>query len=84
MSAAREVLARVAEEHAIPAENLLTPDYLRRLCWEPPQPETSASLSAFLLERGARPWQILLVADALAEAFVGAHQSTAPEAGVSS
>ena len=84
MSAAREVLARVAEEQEIPAENLLTPDYLRRLCWEPPQPETPASLSAFLADKGARPWQIALVADALAEAFVGARQSTAPEAGVPS
>jgi ribonuclease D len=84
MSAAREALTRVAEERAIPSENLLTPDYLRRLCWDPPQPETAASISAFLLDKGARPWQISLVAEALEQAFVGAHQSTVPQAGVTS
>ena len=84
MSAAREVLARVAEEHTIPAENLLTPDYLRRLCWEPPEPQSAASIAMFLLDKGARPWQIALVADPLAGAFVDAHQSAAPEAGVTS
>jgi ribonuclease D len=84
MSAAREALTVVAEEHAIPAENLLTPDYLRRLCWDPPQPETAASISAFLLDKGARPWQISLVAKALEGAFVGAHQSTVPQTGVTS
>ena len=84
MSAAREALTRVSEEHVIPAENLLTPDYLRRLCWDPPQPESAASISAFLLDKGARPWQISLVADALEGAFVGAHQSTVPQTGVTS
>lgn len=84
MSAAREALTRVAEERAIPSENLLTPDYLRRLCWDPPQPETAASISAFLLDKGARPWQISLVAEALEQAFVDAHQSAVPRAGVTS
>jgi len=84
MSAAREALTRVAEERAIPSENLLTPDYLRRLCWDPPQPETAASISAFLLDKGARPWQISLVAEALEQAFVDAHQSAVPQAGVTS
>ncbi len=84
MTAAREALTRVAEERAIPSENLLTPDYLRRLCWDPPQPETAASISAFLLDKGARPWQISLVAEALEQAFVDAHQSAVPQAGVTS
>ena len=84
MSAAREALTRVSEEHVIPAENLLTPDYLRRLCWDPPQPESAASISAFLLDKGARPWQISLVAEALEGAFVGAHQITVQQTGVTS
>ena len=75
MSRAREALASISLEHNIPVENLLTPDYLRRLCWEPPEPETAESVARFLLDRGARQWQISLVAEALAAAFVDARQS---------
>jgi ribonuclease D len=78
MSAAREALSQVSEETTIPLENLLTPDYLRRLCWEPPHPATTESISQALLEKGARPWQITLVAEALNSAFVDARQSQAP------
>jgi ribonuclease D len=77
MSAARDALASITKEHTIPSENLLTPDYLRRLCWDPPQPVTAESIAAFLLDKGARPWQISLVAGALADAFVEGHQSEA-------
>ena len=77
MSAAREALAQVSAETTIPVENLLTPDYLRRLCWEPPHPATTESISAALLDKGARPWQISLVAEALNTAFVEARQTQA-------
>lgn len=51
-------MARRAEQLGLPTENLLTPDTLRRLCWAPPQPLTPEAVDAFLLERGARPWQV--------------------------
>ena len=45
----------------MPSENLLTPDTLRRLCWDWQPPEnaddTAAIVDAFLTEAGARPWQ---------------------------
>ena len=78
IAASRDVLASLSDEHDIPAENLLTPDYLRRLCWEPPVPATTEAISAFLREKGARPWQIALVSGPLARAFVDAHQSENP------
>ena len=78
MSAARAALSQISEDTTIPVENLLTPDYLRRLCWEPPHPATKESISSALLEKGARPWQISLVAEALAAAFVEARQTQAP------
>lgn len=84
MNAAREALSRVAQEHTIPAENLLLPDYLRRLCWDPPQPETAFSITEYLVEKGARPWQISLVVEELAAAFVDARQSAVPQTGVAS
>ncbi|KRD44977.1 3'-5' exonuclease [Cellulomonas sp. Root930] len=67
--AAREVVATLSTAHEVPAENLLQPDLLRRLCWTPPARLDADSIAAFLQAGGARPWQIGLVADRLAEAF---------------
>jgi len=77
LTAAREALAQLSEEHEIPAENLLTPDFLRRLCWDPPTPATPENIRDHLLERGARQWQVTLLASPLAQAFVDANQSAA-------
>lgn len=79
MSAAREALQIVSEQHTIPVENLLTPDYLRRLCWDPPEPATEDAIVHFLHAKGARPWQLSLVAGPLASAFVAARQSPVHE-----
>ena len=65
----REVVNRLAEEHTVLAQNLLASDVVRRLCWQPPDPLTEASLRARLAELGARPWQIELCATPLAAAL---------------
>ncbi|MEY2900890.1 MAG: hypothetical protein RL247_1056, partial [Actinomycetota bacterium] len=77
LAAARQSLQTLSDETGIPAENLLTPDYLRRLCWEPPEPATEPEIASALTDRGARPWQVALVAPVLARAFVDAHQTLA-------
>ncbi len=77
MSQAREFLAGLSDSENIPGENLLTPDYLRRLCWDPPTPSDAESIAAFLRGKGAREWQISLVSPGLADAFVAARQSGA-------
>jgi ribonuclease D len=69
---ARDVVTRLTEELSVPAENLLQPDALRRLCWAPPEPATAAAVGDFLLERQARPWQVGLLAGPLADAFADA------------
>ncbi|WP_022885181.1 HRDC domain-containing protein [Glaciibacter superstes] len=74
--AARAAIAKVAEERLIPAENLLTPEYLRRLCWTPPEPADAASVAVALSESGARPWQVDAIAQVIADAFVEARQTT--------
>jgi ribonuclease D len=74
-SAAKEAIALLAEERSIPAENLLTPDFLRRLCWEPPTDISGQGIRQALLERGARVWQVDIVTEPLSLAFVGANQS---------
>ena len=47
----------LAAELDVPVENLLTPDYVRRLAWSPPDPLSADSVDAALAELGARPWQ---------------------------
>lgn len=80
--AARATLAEAGERLAIPLENLLTPEYLRRLSWTPPEPVTVESVAAALAELGARPWQIDATAQLISEAFVEASQNpdASPEA----
>ena len=70
LAAARAVIAELSEEHHVPAENLLQPDLLRRLCWTPPERWDEESISRALLAGGARPWQAELVGTALASAEV--------------
>jgi len=67
--AVREVIAKLVEAHDIPTENLLSPDLLRRLAWEPPEPLTEEAVGRRLREGGARDWQVLLTAAGLAAAL---------------
>jgi len=67
--AARGVVAELVATYQVPAENLLQPDLLRRLCWAPPARLDAESIAAALEAGGARPWQVGLVAPRLAEAF---------------
>lgn len=53
----RPKLVTLAQELQIPVENLLTPDYLRRVCFEPEQ-----DIATQLASLGARKWQVSLVA----------------------
>jgi ribonuclease D len=69
LTAAREAIAVLAEEHVILAQNLLPSDYVRALAWQPPDPVTSDSVAARLREFGARPWQVELTAARLADAL---------------
>ena len=57
LAAVREALTALASQHNLPIENVLTPDYVRRLVWRPPAPATEESVDAFLAGLGARPWQ---------------------------
>ncbi|MBU4214823.1 MAG: ribonuclease D [Actinobacteria bacterium] len=69
--ALRTVVTELCEQWTVPAENLLQPDLLRRLCWSPPSPVDAGSVAGFLLAGGARPWQVELLADAFAQALSG-------------
>jgi len=89
VAAARLATARVgvnafAEEHELPVENLLTPDYLRRVLWRPPDADAAEMEDAVARELeslGARPWQIGITAPILAEAIVDPGEIPEPPAG---
>jgi ribonuclease D len=73
---AREGVAALAQTHSMPVENLLTPDYLRRVLWTPPPSRTPDELAAevteMLIGLGARAWQADLVGPVLVSAIIQA------------
>ncbi|WP_347757511.1 HRDC domain-containing protein [Agrococcus sp. ProA11] len=74
LKAARAAVQEVADSLSIPAENLLMPDTLRRVAWEPTEP-TPDAVAEVLRGRDARPWQIAATAQRIAAAFVEADQA---------
>jgi ribonuclease D len=78
LAAAREAVGALAATRRLPVENLLTPDALRRLAWEPPSPATAETVTAVLAAYGARPWQAELTAGPLAAAFAAAAAAPPP------
>lgn len=70
LTAARAVVAALADSHNMPAENLVPPDAVRRLSWQPPAEISPASVGADLAGYGARPWQVELSAMPLARALL--------------
>ena len=89
LTAARAAVTGLAEENRLPIENLLSPDTLRRLSWDPPRPCDEQTVAQALGGYGARPWQIELTAALVAQALnegdsnaaVAAAAAEAPSAG---
>jgi ribonuclease D len=69
LTAARTAVAAIAEASRLPVENLLAPDALRRLSWDPPEPCDTEAVSLALASYGARLWQIELTAGPIAQAL---------------
>jgi ribonuclease D len=71
LAKARVAMKSLADQHDLPVENLLTPDYVRRLMWEPPSDDDALEerVSARLGELGARRWQIDLTCGLLVDAI---------------
>jgi ribonuclease D len=81
LALARYAVQRLAEEHNLPVENLLTPDFLRRVMWTPPATRDPGTLLdqviAQLASYGARGWQIALTAPLLTDAVLAAEAQPA-------
>ncbi len=70
LTAARAAVAALADAGHLPAENLLAPDTVRRLAWQPPEPLDPESVADELRRYGARPWQVEITAIPIAMALL--------------
>lgn len=73
LEAARAALSQVSERVNVPTENLVSPDLVRRLCWDwAAADDAPAAVDEFLRAGEARPWQRELVVPVLAAALQAA------------
>ncbi|HWJ53789.1 MAG TPA: HRDC domain-containing protein [Propionibacteriaceae bacterium] len=70
LAAVRVALLAIAEDRGLPVENLLTPEYVRRLAWRPPSPLTEETVDETLAGYGARRWQRELTVSAMTPLLV--------------
>ena len=66
---AKNALTLISEKANVPLENLLTPDFLRQICFAPPEPATLESVDQTLMGFGARSWQVDLTAEAIMDSI---------------
>lgn len=69
LAAARAGVTALAEQLNMPQENLVSPDTVRRICWEPPKVVDAGSVETALAGYGARAWQVELVTPLLVSAL---------------
>jgi ribonuclease D len=76
LEAARAGLAELSQRVSVPTENVVSPEVVRRLCWDWQSPENpadtsniEATIDDFLRDAQARPWQRELVVPILTEAL---------------
>jgi ribonuclease D len=67
LTAVRDALTQLSSRLLLPIENLLTPEYVRRLVWRPPTPVTEETVDDVLARLGARAWQRELTVPVLTE-----------------
>ncbi|MDR3657690.1 MAG: ribonuclease D, partial [Mycobacterium sp.] len=74
LEAVRAALAEVSQRVDVPTENLISPDLVRRLCWDwevtgEGSADAAEALDAFLRAGQARAWQREFVVPVLARAL---------------
>lgn len=72
LARSREVVVAIADKHDLPTENLISPQLVRNLAWEPPQEITTETVTEALAGQGARAWQIGLIVEPLTAALLPA------------
>jgi ribonuclease D len=70
LEAARAGLAALSQRVSVPAENLISPDVVRRLMWDwQPVENSAAAVDDFLRDAQVRPWQRELTVPVFTEAL---------------
>jgi ribonuclease D len=70
LDAARSALRELSQRVSVPTENLVSPDLVRRLCWDwEGADDPAAAIDEFLAAGQARGWQRELVDPVLAAAL---------------
>ncbi len=73
LEAARAGLAELSQRVSVPTENLISPEVVRRLCWDwQPVEDIEAVVDEFLRDAKVRPWQRELVVPVLTVALEAA------------
>jgi ribonuclease D len=80
LKSVRASLTVLAEELNLPIENLITPDIVRQVCWEPPTPATPEAIALLLGQLGARNWQIEKCSPVIATSLETAGKAEVAEA----
>jgi ribonuclease D len=79
---ARAALIELSAQIQIPTENLVTPELVRKICWQHP-PASNSEYEDFVVANldtmGARPWQIELVTPAISAALSQTEPLIIPE-----
>jgi ribonuclease D len=78
LSKLKPVMVSLSQALGIPAENLLTPDYLRQLAWLPPEEITTESIAAALMASGARHWQAQICSELFCKALLQPIEAEVP------
>jgi len=79
---ARAALIELSKQLQIPTENLITPDYVKRICWqEPPtnESEYESFVEGELTRLGARSWQVEQVVSVIAPHLSATEALVVPE-----
>ncbi|MEV0946442.1 ribonuclease D [Rhodococcus sp. NPDC049939] len=80
LTAARTALSALAEDVSVPVENLLSPELVRRLCWDWTAPENGdfeAAIEQVVAAGRARPWQRRLTVPVLGAALASTQPKSA-------
>jgi ribonuclease D len=81
LSHARAKLAEAAADRELPVENLLTPELMRKICWNyGGNPTPTIDIARDLASWGARSWQIEITAPLLSAALDEREALVEPEA----
>jgi len=79
---ARAALIELSAQIQIPTENLVTPEFVRKICWQDP-PDSNSDYENFVTEQlnkmGARPWQIELVKPSISSCLSQTQPLVVPE-----